>query len=471
MDSSATDIKSIVNTSANSDIAKELAHVNREMYKKNLELAQKNKTLSLLRQIDSIILRTATDIEQISQNVADVVIEDTEYVKTVVILLLNKHEKVLVRIALSKKEAIRKAEHELNVKFVGLKTPLSELNNIVVKAVNQRRMQMTHNLFDVLTPHFREEEAKKIQSIVGNTSSYVYPLIARGDVLGAMIISIDEKDSPLSYFQIDLIDRLPGIVAIALDNALLYKELQEANAKLKQLDKLKDEFVSLASHELRTPMTIIKSYLWMILDKERSSLNQKQKLYLDRAYASTERLIDLVNDMLNVSRIESGRLTLDIKPIDLVQLADTVYQEMLPKAQELGIKLELKKPKDSFPKVQADKERIEQVFINLIGNSLKFTPRDGKITITLSYKDNMVTIEISDTGKGISKEDIPKLFQKFGMVGNKYLQKSNAQGTGLGLYICKGIVELHGGKIWAESQGIGKGATFSFTLKTAEENR
>lgn len=471
MDSSVTDIKSVESTAPVSDMASELAHVNREMYKKNLELAQKNKTLSLLRQIDSIILNTVTDIKQISQNVADVVVENTEYVKAVVILLLNKHEKALVRIALSKTEAVKKAEHEFNVTFVGLKTPLSDLNNIVVKAVNQRRVNATHNLFDVLTPHFREEEAKKIQSIVGNTSSYVYPLIARGDVIGAMIISIDEKDRPLSYFQIDLIDRLPGIVAIALDNALLYKELQEANAKLKQLDKLKDEFVSLASHELRTPMTIIKSYLWMILDKERSSLNQKQKLYLDRAYASTERLIDLVNDMLNVSRIESGRLTLDIKPIDLVQLADTVYQEMLPKAQELGIKLELKKPKDSFPKVQADKERIEQVFINLIGNSLKFTPRDGKITITLSYKDNMVTIEISDTGKGISKEDIPKLFQKFGMVGNKYLQKSNAQGTGLGLYICKGIVELHGGKIWAESQGIGKGAAFSFTLKTAEENR
>jgi len=172
--------------------------------------------------------------------------------------------------------------------------------------------------------------------------------------------------------------------------------------------------------------------------------------------------------MLNVARIESGRFTLNIESTDIVKLADTVYQEMLPKAQELGINLVFEKPKEALPKVKADQERTEQVLVNLIGNSLKFTPKAGKVSMNLASKDSAVAISISDTGIGISKKDIPKLFQKFGMVGNAYLQKSIAQGTGLGLYICKGIVELHGGKIWVESKGKGLGTTFSFTLKAAE---
>lgn len=199
----------------------------------------------------------------------------------------------------------------------------------------------------------------------------------------------------------------------------------------------------------------------------KNQLSNKQKLYLDRAYSSTERLINLVNDMLNVSRIESGRLTLDIKPTDIVELANTVYAEILPKAQELGINLVLEKPQEELPMVLADKERIEQVFINLIGNSLKFTPKDGKITISVSHKDGNVAVAVIDTGKGIGKEDMPKLFQKFGMIGNDYLRKQSTQGTGLGLYLSKSIVELHGGKIWVESGGEGKGAKFSFTLKAS----
>lgn len=452
------------------DAAGELAHVNREMYKKNVELAQKNKTLSLLREIDAIILSTVTDIDQIAQRVTDVVVGDADYVKAIVILLLDKQEKTLVRIAISRTESVSKAELEFNRTFIGLKTSMDDANNIVVKAVTERKMNMTHNLFDVLVPHFTKEEAEKIQSIVGNTASYIYPLLSRGDTIGAIIISIDEKESPLSYFQIDLIDRLPGIIAIALDNALLYKQIHDANEKLKQLDRLKDEFVSLASHELRTPMTIIKSYLWMILDKEKATLNDKQKMYLERAYSSTQRLINLVNDMLNVSRIESGRFVVDIKPIDPIELVNMVYVEMLPKAQEQEINLIFEKPKEEFPKVHADREKIEQVLINLVGNSLKFTPKKGTIKLILSKNDKFVTVCVEDTGSGIKSEDIQKLFQKFGMLGMDTLNRSVSQGTGLGLYISKSIIEMHGGKIWAQSEGLGKGTKFSFTLKTAENN-
>ena len=216
-------------------------------------------------------------------------------------------------------------------------------------------------------------------------------------------------------------------------------------------------------------MTVIKSYLWLMLNKNNAQLlNEKQRKYIDRAYTSTQRLINLVNDMLNVSRIESGRFTLSMQAIDLIGLISTVYSEMLPRAQEQKINLQFARSLQPLPKVQADPERVEQVLINLIGNSLKFTPIDGTIKVEINHNptDKTEIISVVDNGKGISPQDIPKLFQKFSMVGTNYLVKQNSQGTGLGLYLSKSMIELMGGKIWAESEGLGKGSRFSFSLRT-----
>jgi signal transduction histidine kinase len=330
-------------------------------------------------------------------------------------------------------------------------------------------MQLTHGLNNTLIPHFSEEQSKIAQEIMGINASFVYPLIVRDIVIGAMVISIDDREEH-SEFKNELIDRLSGVIGIAIDNSLLYQGLQDANLRLQEVDKLKDEFVSLASHELRTPMTVIKSYLWLMLDKNNiSALSEKQKKYIDRAYTSTQRLINLVNDMLNVSRIESGRFTLNMKQIDLGELINTVYTEMLPKAQEQKINLEFARPLQPMPKVDVDPERVEEVLINLIGNSLKFTPENGVIRISVEHdtKEQKEVISVTDNGKGIATEDMSKLFQKFSMVGTNYLVKQNAQGTGLGLYLSKSIIELMGGKIWVESEGLGKGSKFSFTLKTS----
>lgn len=333
-----------------------------------------------------------------------------------------------------------------------------------------------------------EEKNQKNKEIMTSLrASIILPLYSRKKMAGVLLLG--EKKSGDIYFNkdIDVLKIFGPEVSVALENAKAYEEigrfntrlkeevnhatknLQDANERLKQLDKLKDEFVSLASHELRTPMTVIKSYLWMMLDKNHAqNLSEKQKTYLDRAYVSTQRLINLVNDMLNVSRIESGRFTLAMQKISLDSLIGNVYSEMLPKASELGIKLEFARPLHPLVKVNADPERVEQVLINLIGNSLKFTPRDGTIRVSIEYdeKEKREIVSVKDTGKGISKDDILKLFQKFSMVGENYMVRQNTQGTGLGLYLSKAIVELMGGKIWVESEGEGKGTKFSFDLKT-----
>ena len=431
-------------------------------------------------EIEKAVLET-TYFDEATKRVVNIILTQLGYInygyEVIVLSLLDIKKWELRRIAISQTQAAERFLKATPIPFENIVIPLTATINLSVKEIVERKVYVTENVSDVLYPALSKEWVESFQKQLGIKASIVFPILAKDRVLGSLIFSLSKEKEKIKEQEWSVLHSFVGAVGIALDNALLFrslnvatKQLQSANERLQQVDRLKDEFVSLASHELRTPMTIIKSYLWMILEKERAQLTDKQKLYLDRAYTSTERLINLVNDMLNVSRIESGRLTLDIKPIDIVELANTVYAEILPKAQELGINLVVDKPTESLPKVMADKERIEQVLINLIGNSLKFTPKGGKITIALSYKDNMVTVAISDTGKGISKEDMPKLFQKFGMIGNDYLRKQSTQGTGLGLYLSKSIIELHGGKIWVESEGEGEGAKFSFTLRTVEDN-
>jgi signal transduction histidine kinase len=299
--------------------------------------------------------------------------------------------------------------------------------------------------------------------------------------IGVLFLGEKETGEIYSSQDIGIFEILAPELSIAIRNSQAYeeikrfnitlqqevnratKELKDANEKLKALDKLKDEFVSLASHELRTPMTAIKSYLWMAIAGKGGELTEKQKYYLDRAYTSTDRLIKLVNEMLNVSRIESGRIILEQKEVDINKLTDDVVADVLPRAQELGITLENHHISENIH-VYIDENKIKEVFINLIGNSLKFTPKGGKIIISSSKKESTIEVSVTDTGKGLAPQDLSKLFQKFGKVDNDYLTVQNVQGTGLGLYISKAIVELHKGSMWVHSDGLSKGATFTFSL-------
>ncbi len=447
-----------------SDPSDELTHITQEMYKKNSELNDRNKTLALLRKIDSIVLSKVTDLKLIAQQVTDLLVEEEFQLAG---LLVSK-KTILFPLAVSSSD---KSVLEKYGQDRLLIPPISmlEKDGFLLTAVMEKKTHTTSSLNDVFKYHISEKESGEIQKKLGIKTVIIYPLVIRSEAIGVLVIGISDEQKDISPDKKALIDRLAGVVGIALDNSLLYQSIQEANLRLEQLDKLKDEFVSLASHELRTPMTVIKSYLWMFLHKKGQDLNEKERSYLERAYQSTERLIKLVNDMLNVSRIESGRLKLEMQDLDIVKLVDTVVNELVPRAQELGLKLSLKKPESPVKTLNGDTDRIEQILINFIGNSLKFTPPGGSITIGLFAREKDVLISITDTGRGIKKEDIHKLFQKFGMIGSAYLQKNQNQGSGLGLYLSKSLIELHGGRVRVESGGENKGSTFSFTLPYNED--
>ena len=439
------------------------------------KLNEINKALTTSQRINKIILQSL-NFDEVVQQISDTIPSQLFFV-TGVVAVIDKLSGNIRRVKASRTKEINEAEKALSVPFEKITISLDDPNNLMAKAAREKKSFITQDIYGVLGPVLSREEAKNIQKVMGTQTTVVYPIYGgRNEPIGVFVASTRKKKEELSEYDYAMIDSFVDGVGIAMEHAMLYSSLKKtleqlalANSKLKQLDELKDEFVSLASHELRTPMTVIKSYLWLVLSKNNgSSLSEKQRVYIDRAYSSTQRLINLVNDMLNVSRIESGRFTLSMQPVDLSELIGKVHTEMLSKAQEQKINVEFARPLQPLPKVSADPERVEQVLINLIGNSLKFTPESGTIKIELNHnpKDATEIVSITDNGKGINPEDIPKLFQKFAMVGNNYLVKQNAQGTGLGLYLSKAIVGLMGGDIWVESAGLGKGSKFSFSLKT-----
>ena len=234
--------------------------------------------------------------------------------------------------------------------------------------------------------------------------------------------------------------------------------------KERELDKAKDDFISVASHELRTPMTIIKSYLWMLENAKAGELNQKQLEYLEKAVKSTENMINLINDMLNISRVEQGKLTFKIKKINISEdVRDSLVGFDL-KASEKNLTLDVDMGGNGAGlEVYADADKVREVITNLVGNSLKFTKKGG-VKVRVEDLRDCVKVSVEDTGVGISPENIQRLFQKFERLDSSYTTVAESAGTGLGLYIVKMYIENMGGQVGVDSEGIGKGSTFWFTL-------
>lgn len=237
--------------------------------------------------------------------------------------------------------------------------------------------------------------------------------------------------------------------------------------KQRLLDKLKNDFISVAAHELRTPMTIIKSYLWMLVQQKAGILNAKQLQYIHKAEAGAERMLNLISDMLDVSKIEQGHVTLKIDYLDAKACVTDIAEEFKIKTDEkhLYLKVELE---DQLKYVYADKSKGCEIMQNLLGNAIKFTDTGGITIKANNFGEDFVIISVIDTGRGIRAEDIDKLFKKFSRLDNSYQTIAEAGGTGLGLFISKAYVEQMGGRMGAHSHGLNQGSTFWFTLPTSD---
>jgi len=238
--------------------------------------------------------------------------------------------------------------------------------------------------------------------------------------------------------------------------------LEKANNRLQQMDQVRAEFLNTATHELRIPVTIVHGYCSLLMEMGGANLTEQQREFLAAAYESSERLVDLINNMLDLSRFQAGKMALDLSSGDLRETVVQVCSDLASIADREGLTLHF----NDLPSCRAryDEHNIQRVLTNLLGNAIKFTPDGGEVRVSFGEAPDGIRVTVEDTGKGIPRQVLPRLFEEFTQVGKDDARR----GTGLGLAICKKIVESHGGRIWAESRP-GAGSRFSFTLPGCED--
>lgn len=306
----------------------------------------------------------------------------------------------------------------------------------------------------ILLPPERFHELEEMRAKVQNYGP-LRDIEVRAVRKGGVMIYLSLSVSPIR----DSDGKIVSFLRVAKD----VTEKHRYQRRLKELDKMKSDFVSNVSHELRTPLTSIKGSVDNMIDGLTGPLNEKQVRYLTRIKSNTDRLSRLINDILDLSRIESGRMELRPANVPLAALAREVAEHLRPLALEKLIQLEVPVSHPGVT-VWADRDKVTQILMNLISNAVKFTPPHGKVTVVVQRnEDGWVAVSVRDTGPGIRPEDTGKIFDKFYQATQPTNRK--VTGTGLGLAISKSLVEMHGGKIWVDSKEDA-GSTFSFTLPT-----
>ncbi len=435
-----------------------LQQINQEIYKRNLELAIVNKTLSLLRKLYQISL-LSLDPATLSEKVSETVRVDLN-MEMVGVFLFNKENDKLTPFPFAKSErlvsAFAKAKVELDKQAVETVSKHDVLKHVVVDKTAGSSTELSDiwpSLIDKSTEKQVVEESH-LQVIL------LFPLIVQNETIGMLLFGLNRGYDSLNEYEKDSIYSFIDVVAIALDKALIYEKLEIANQQLKALDKARAEFISIASHQLRTPPATIKWYVGAILSGDFGPMGDDLKASLERVQSTNNSQISLIDDLLNASRIERGKMEFFFEMGDVQELARLTYEQLVPQAQIKKLQLLYTPPTEPIPQVMMDKEKVRQVINNFIDNAIKYT-KQGTVTVSVYKTESDVVVKVTDTGRGVAPDVVPLLFQKYTRGKDA---ASAATGLGLGLYVAKVIIEQNHGKIWVESDGVGKGASFIFSL-------
>jgi signal transduction histidine kinase len=441
-------------------IATNLEELNKQIYKHSIELAVVNKTLSLLRKLYQVSLQ-ALEPAVISERISGIIRLDLN-MELVGVFLYDPQTDSMKPYKFSVSERLQKSQEQQKASLDSYTIETASKNN---------------PLFSELLVHKQVVITKDLTQLWGNllnnpgllkqivTDSHIQtlivdPLLIDGQVIGAIALGLNRDYEILSDFEKEAIKSFIDVVAVALDKALLYAQLKDANEQLKALDKARAEFISIASHQLRTPPATIKWYLGAVLSGDFGPLSDDLKSALERTNVTNEAQISTIDDLLNASRIERGKLEFFFEKANMEPIVSALVMQLQPLAEMKKQHIVYEKPKTPVPDVMMDHEKIRQVINNMIDNAIKYS-KTGDIRVVLEADTENVTVKIIDTGKGIAPEDAPKLFQKYQRGSDS---ATHATGLGLGMYVAKIVVEQNQGKIWAESEGLGKGSTFAFSL-------
>ena len=337
---------------------------------------------------------------------------------------------------------------------------MATVKSVLGRAYRERR---TIHVADITADPTVSESMGMLR--IGARTGLGVPLLRGEQVLGVIIL-VRVEVRPFEQREIELVESFARQASIAIENVRLFKEIQQKSAQLEVANRHKSEFLANMSHELRTPLNAIIGFSDVLLQRMFGELNEQQADYLDDIRTSGTHLLTLINDILDLSKIEAGRMELEAAPFSLVAALNNAVTLVRERAQSHAIKLEL----DIAPEldtVVADERKVKQVVVNLLANAVKFTPDGGRVTLRAARENGEVRLAIHDTGIGIAAEDQERIFEEFQQASHQ--GERSREGTGLGLSLSKRMVELHGGTITVES-APGKGSTFTVVLPQAKES-
>jgi signal transduction histidine kinase len=328
----------------------------------------------------------------------------------------------------------------------------------LTRAVQERRPVHIEDLTADVA--YIEGDATRLQTvqILGARTGVWVPLLREAEPVG-VLVTWRREVRPFTAAEIDILTTFANQAVIALENVRLLRELKDKSQQLEAASQHKSEFLANMSHELRTPLNAIIGFSEVLGERLFGELNEKQEEYLKDIHASGQHLLSLINDILDLSKIEAGRMELELTDFDLPTAIDNALTLVRERASRRGIALH-QATHEGLGQIRADERKIKQVLLNLLSNAIKFTPDGGRIDVRARPVDGSVEISVSDTGVGIAPEDQEAIFEEFRQVGTA---DKKVEGTGLGLALSRKFIELHGGRIWVQSQ-VGMGSTFTFTI-------
>ncbi|MEO8739926.1 MAG: GAF domain-containing protein [Casimicrobiaceae bacterium] len=314
---------------------------------------------------------------------------------------------------------------------------------------------------DVLRDRSYQSRVREILIRMGYRAMLAVPLLREDHLLGGLVVN-RKSAGEFSPQVIELLKTFASQSALAIQNARLFREIEAKSRELETASRHKSEFLANMSHELRTPLNAIIGFSEVLSEKLFGEINAKQEEYVGDILESGRHLLDLINDILDLSKIEAGRMELEFTDFELPKAVENALTLVRERASRHGIRLD-RTVDERVGTVRADERKVKQVLLNLLSNALKFTPEGGHVDVRVTTRDSMAEVAVTDTGVGIAPEDQEAVFEEFKQVGAAAKKR---EGTGLGLAISRKFIELHGGRIWVESQ-LGKGSTFTFSLPLA----